>query len=460
MSIANKLYDVPHGQEGSVNAVADLPSLYVDGTLANANSQLPYEGRLQIHNAVGACSVKLLSGDLPPGHSLSVDNSTLEVVVRWPAYVSATATLPNANFSEGDKGWDKGTGWSIIEGNNVLDPSDSGNSWEGLFVHQMGESSMMSQSFIKAEPGKSYTASIDVQTGGAREHSHGAAVRLAFYDANGNKIGGDDGNVVKQTTGDGWATSSLTITSPPNTATIKGGVASYRMHQDIALWVDNFKWNVQQDSQGTNVQGDIPLSIEVKDSSGRTADWSGVIHVGSYAVSSRYWRLWITANCDPGSGSYINLSLLALQAQSGGVNQCVGSGGTATQSSELNASYGSINAFENPNLDGTLNPNGYFWHTADQDPDNTSTLNEYGGHTPSVPWWAAFDFGVGKSVLVSDITFVPTNRPGRWPVDFEVQISDDGNNWTSVMSVVGFKNGDPSQCPLGVPQTIVIQPPQ
>lgn len=278
MSLANRLYDAPHGQTGATSA-SDIPRLYVAGSLPSIPATWAYEGRLQIYNQVGNCSVKLLSGDLPPGYSIGVDNATKEVVIRWPSNLSASTAMPNANFSEGDVGWNKGQGWSIIEGDNVLDPDDPGNSWEGLFVHQIGESSMMSQAFIPVQPGQTITASIDVQTGNAREHSHGAAVRIGFYDVFGTHVGGGDGNVVKETTHDDWAKSSITIPVPPAAEFVNGGFASYRMHQDYALWVDNFQWSVEQPTQGTTVAETIPLSLRVTDSDLRTADWSGSIVV-------------------------------------------------------------------------------------------------------------------------------------------------------------------------------------
>lgn len=286
MSIANKLYDVSHGKTTGID-ISSLPTMYIDGTLPDVPAGDSYEGRLQIHNNVGACTVKLLSGDLPGGYVLTVDNTNSQVVLTWPTR-TLTSTLPNNNFAQGDTGYTKGAGWSIVQGDNTLDPDDPGNSWEGLFVHQIGESAMMSTSLVPCTPGKTYTASIDVQTGNAREHSHGAAVRINFYDVSGTRLdgAGGDGNVVKQTTGNAWAKSSVSVTAPPLANYISGGFASYRMHQDYALWVDNFQWNVEGSDVGTDTADIINLSLQVKDSLGRTADWSGTINVINATVAT------------------------------------------------------------------------------------------------------------------------------------------------------------------------------
>ncbi|MCZ5970843.1 hypothetical protein O5281_26625, partial [Escherichia coli] len=67
--------------------VDGLP-LYITGTLPYVASRLAYEGRLQIHNAIGRCSVEILPGSdaLPPGSSIYIDHATQEIVIVWPPY--------------------------------------------------------------------------------------------------------------------------------------------------------------------------------------------------------------------------------------------------------------------------------------------------------------------------------------------------------------------------------------
>ena len=81
MSRGNQLYDRP-----DLTQKFGKLALYVAGTLPGAFIDEAYEGRLQIHNAIGACSAELINGAVPPGGGVYVDNDTHEVVVTWPAY--------------------------------------------------------------------------------------------------------------------------------------------------------------------------------------------------------------------------------------------------------------------------------------------------------------------------------------------------------------------------------------
>jgi hypothetical protein len=132
-------------------------------------------------------------------------------------------------------------------------------------------------------------------------------------------------------------------------------------------------------------------------------------------LKSRFWRLYITAQV--GYDGYINLSQIALRATPGGVNQCIGSGGTANQSSAYYPTLDAIYAFEEASLTG-----GGFWHSASQ----------------SAPWWASFDFGPGVYVSVAELAITGTNIAGREPRDFSLQFSSDGIRWYNAASFIGI----------------------
>ena len=82
------------------SAEQQLP-LYITGSLPNGKPGVAYEGRLQIHNQVGACTVVSVTGDpLPIGGTVSIDGD--EIVVAWPAYAEEAAPIINPGF-EGDQ---------------------------------------------------------------------------------------------------------------------------------------------------------------------------------------------------------------------------------------------------------------------------------------------------------------------------------------------------------------------
>ncbi len=62
------------------------PDMAIIGSLPNASSSVPYEGRLLITSAIGAASVIQTGGDeLPAGHQIFLDGD--EIVVQWPAAI-------------------------------------------------------------------------------------------------------------------------------------------------------------------------------------------------------------------------------------------------------------------------------------------------------------------------------------------------------------------------------------
>lgn len=283
MSIANKLYDRSHGFTGDVSASNpdSLPVLYIDGSFKRAIIGYAYEGRIQIHNAVGACKVELVSGNLPVGYTLSVDNTTSEVVLKWPAFISGSVAIPNANFEKGDDGsWELGAGWSIMSGVTAPDPNDPGSTYQAQFAGINGESAIMSNFKAPVNGVSSITASVDVQQGASSENKAGAAVRVFFYDNVGFQVGGGDGNVVKSGSNSEWNTSTLTIAVPASAAYARIGASAYRKSQNRALWVDNLTWNLAQPSQGTNSTTTIPLEVKVTDSLKREAYWTGSVVIG------------------------------------------------------------------------------------------------------------------------------------------------------------------------------------
>ncbi len=171
--------------------------------------------------------------------------------------------------------------------------------------------------------------------------------------------------------------------------------------------------------------------VTVTDALGMSASKTITLHYSEW-VTARYWRLYITAQV--GTDNWMNLRQIALRATPGGVNQCIGAGGTADQNSVGVglATYTAIHAF-----DETFATDGLYWHSNDI----------------SKPWWASFDFGAGVQVPVGELAITGTNVAGRVPKDFSLQFSFDGVNWLPVATYSGIVNWT-----LNVSQSFAIAP--
>ncbi|KAK6697391.1 hypothetical protein SNK04_014143 [Fusarium graminearum] len=97
-----------------------LPPLFVTGNLPKAPPMVAYEGRLEIHNGIGGCTVRQIDGDrLPPGHRLYVDQAAKQVVLAWPAYQAGAAPIINPGFESGPTG-----GIPVLVGDRHREPAD------------------------------------------------------------------------------------------------------------------------------------------------------------------------------------------------------------------------------------------------------------------------------------------------------------------------------------------------
>lgn len=269
----HRLTDKPHGDVSGC-------TLTITGTLPKYFSGVAYEGRLNVSGARGSVMLTSWTGELPPGAQVSFDSAAQQIVVNWPDYDAGVDDLDNLNFEAGDDGsWDKGAGWTIMQGVTAPDPNDPGSLWQAQFANQGGESEIMSRRAIKAVPGKAYTASVDVQQGASSKNHAGAAVRLRFFDASGNVTLVGDGNVVKSGSNSEWSGSSVTVVAPADAATVKLGAAAFRNHENASLWVDRFVWNgaYASASLGTNGSASYPVTFTVRDSHGCRSTWEGTV---------------------------------------------------------------------------------------------------------------------------------------------------------------------------------------
>lgn len=262
-----RIYDRP-----DLDQARHVPALYVDGSLPNAKPSVAYEGRLQIHNAIGACTVEQIDGDtLPNGASLYVDNDTSEVVIAWPAYSSTTAPIFNGGFEAGDTGWIKGAGWAI-ESTGGSNPGFG--SHVGVYRGQ-GESFMEAATYYPAQA-QTFGAQVNVQQGASSSGNTGAGIGVRYYDAAKNLLATQIGNMVTSGKSGAWHYSTGTFTVPAETAYVRPVIKGFRNRQNLPLWVDDASWGYQTIT-GINIETTLALTLRVNDSAGRSALWSGSI---------------------------------------------------------------------------------------------------------------------------------------------------------------------------------------
>lgn len=273
------LYNKPHGNVSGC-------TLAIVGALPDYGKDQAYQGRLPVFGARGSVTLTSWTGTLPPGAQVAYDNGAQQIVVTWPAYSPGTnADVPNLDFQSGDVGFADGAGIDIrsIPGQTPVDPAVPDNTWYMHYQNVGGESAAMSQAYIPAVPGKTYTASVDLWRASTRKHADGGAVRIIFYDANKKHISGNDGNVVKEQTDRQWHTSSVSMAAPANAAFVDLGVSFFRIHDNDEVLAANLQWNgaFVDGTQAQGTDGAVPYSVtfSVRDSMGCRATWQGAITV-------------------------------------------------------------------------------------------------------------------------------------------------------------------------------------
>lgn len=268
------IYQRPVGDQGDLTTPIKLV-----GNLPDYELGVAYEGRLQILNSRGPHFVRQVGGDrLPAGTSIYVDEATKEVVVSWPALYKIEgsvnqydAPLRNADF-EGTKGWEFGTGW-------FLTTDAFGGSHSMAYRKQNGSSFSSHTSRYPVIPDRLVTAICDVNQGASARYNAGARVTLEWRDAKGDLMSRSLGNMVDDASKGRVYPSKVQATAPQDAVTVNIGFEGMRIRENKDVWVDNFKWDFVTIDVILPVNPDesYDLELEVTDSVGRTAKWSGAI---------------------------------------------------------------------------------------------------------------------------------------------------------------------------------------
>lgn len=264
----------------------DGPPLYITGVLPEITPRLAYEGRLQIHNAIGRCSVQIMAGSdpLPPGSTVYIDHATQQIVVAWPEYSQYVTPLENPGFETGDA-----SGWTFVPRGGWRAPViDTAYRYEGACsLKWPGGRGMGSEGGIEVEawnntigpclPGQRVTTRFRGMYNPAGHHfgsQYRALVR--FVDVAGNPIGAPQrGQVVKGRGQNGrWNDASVSASGPSGTAGVQLG--AWLTGSNAATWMDAASWDVPSEI-GVAKVGVYRLVLRVRDSAGRSAIWSGVL---------------------------------------------------------------------------------------------------------------------------------------------------------------------------------------
>ncbi len=287
----SRIYDRP-----DLDQRRSLPALYVTGTLPKARPGIAYEGRLQIHNAVGACSVQQIDGDQrPPGSIVTVDNTTSEVLIAWPAYVEQAAPIQNPGFEDGVAGWSAGAGWAVTTNNAIAGTRSA------VYERNGGTSVLSSQSRYPVNQGMPISAECLVRQGASSAGNAGAGVRLEFRDATGAVIDYADGNYVMSASKNAVYPSNVTARPPQNTATVNVAGVGVRHRENKDVWIDSFSWSHTVAAAGMIGLDTFDLTLVVRDSAGRsvvvraTIGNNGLLSDYDVKLISKspwgYWRL-------------------------------------------------------------------------------------------------------------------------------------------------------------------------
>lgn len=160
---------------------------------------------------------------------------------RVVALVNLTDGLVNKDFEEGNTGWQLGPSMSI----GIYE-----NPYQGQYTAQLnegfwGSSEIVNDFQANIAPGTKIRGACMVHQGASDAGKAGGYVRIKFYNAAGQKIGGDwDGNNVDNGSGGAWHLSTVIATAPAGTVKARLCGVLWRTAQNKVCNLDAFSWAV------------------------------------------------------------------------------------------------------------------------------------------------------------------------------------------------------------------------
>ena len=285
-----RLFEKPLGVFSSV------PPLRVVGSLPGYEQGTAYEGRLDIVDNIGKCTVELLDNNLPPGATAHVDNFNNEVVIRWPAYSlpdEEKAGILNWDFQlETLEGWNdlRGNSWSVKQYTGHGEPPTNYAAW----MEGVGRGDHILESILyPAIPSESVMARSLWDQGPSNKDNNNLWTAVQFYTPGKVKLG-------EPVYGDRIhdRTNKQRHHSTVNTTTPRGAgwksvllIAHRRNSRNRWITVDNVETAGFDYSTGVDNGDDFFLTVRVRDSANRVALWSGVIPYRSFFITSKPYGL-------------------------------------------------------------------------------------------------------------------------------------------------------------------------
>ncbi|NKZ39876.1 LysM peptidoglycan-binding domain-containing protein [Oleiagrimonas citrea] len=180
---------------------------------------------------------RILWSQDPAQHAATADSSgSSQSSSTW------TARPYNPGFEEGDVGWVKGDGWSMVNSSHYSGSWSARLDNFGASNAVSPGSTLINQDRVPVRPGQAIHASAMVQQGASDVGHTGAAVRIMWYAADGSRLGYSTGNYIVDGRHGEWHSSSLDATAPSGAAYAAVAVNGWNISLD-PLWVDDISWN-------------------------------------------------------------------------------------------------------------------------------------------------------------------------------------------------------------------------
>lgn len=288
--------------ERPIAAFSSYPPLMVQGALPVYRTGEPYEGRLDILNAVGRSVVEIVWEEsyLPPGASAHVDQFTQEVVLRFPAYVPPETEkegILNWDFSEGDlTGWHdrRGGGWHVARYDNSPEseippnnnpPTELGN--YAAYMTGVGRGDWILESDrYPVEAGQQIMARSLWDQGPSNKDNNNLFTALNIW-RNDYLVDTIYGDRIHDRTNRQrhWSTVNFTVL-PTYTDVSILLIAHRRNNRNRPIIVDNVETSGLVYSLGPPADEDYFVKLKVTDSINRVAYWEGPLFFHSVFYTS------------------------------------------------------------------------------------------------------------------------------------------------------------------------------
>ncbi len=158
------------------------------------------------------------------------------LVTRAVAPPVVSSQIPNGDFEDGDTDWTKGSGWTIVNGEEAFT-----GTWSGKKAAGSASSELLMTTAVPVTPGQT----ISAHASGIR-HGHGGApamrIRIKWYTSGMSFISQDEGNIIGADA-TVWRALDVTGTAPVTAAFAKLAVAADSSSISSPMYVDTISWD-------------------------------------------------------------------------------------------------------------------------------------------------------------------------------------------------------------------------